>query len=150
MEVMATWDKELYGEEGPGYATDGAAAFDLKVKKFQFLDDKRMFMEIDVGLALAIPHGYFGLLALRSSMPLRGGILLGNAVGIIDSDYRGDIKLRVARIDGKPFCEGGWQPEYGMRIAQLVILPYMKVDLAFTEKLPITKRGKGGFGSTGK
>ena len=150
MDVLATWDKELYGEEGPYYATDGAAGFDLRVKEFRFLGVDKMFMEIDNGFSIAIPCGYFGLLALRSSLPLKGGILLGNAVGIIDSDYRGVIRLRISRIDGKPFSEGGWMPEYGSRIAQLVILPYMKVDLTFAEKLPITKRGKGGFGSTGE
>lgn len=99
---------------------------------------------INTGLAVEIPDGYFGAIFARSGMATRKGLRPANCVGVIDSDYRGEI-IVVLHNDTdiiRPVQEGD-------RVAQLVILPYEKIEFSEVEELTDTKRSDGGFGSTG-
>ena len=99
---------------------------------------------VDTGLAIEIPDGYFGAIFARSGMAIRKGLRLANSVGVIDADYRGSLKVVLHNDTDiiRPVQEGD-------RIAQLVILPYEKIEFSEVEKLTDTERAGGGFGSTG-
>ena len=97
---------------------------------------------LDSGVAVKIPQGYGGFIFNRSGQGLKGIIVL-NGVGVIDSDYRGNIKIALKNIS-----ENRYTVEVGDRIAQLVILPVILCD--FVDSWNDTERGTGGFGSTGK
>ena len=97
---------------------------------------------LDSGVAVKIPQGYGGFVFNRSGQGSKGIILL-NGVGVIDSDYRGNIKIALKNIS-----ENRYGIEVGDRIAQLVILPVILCD--FVDSWKDTERGTGGFGSTGK
>lgn len=99
------------------------------------------FIEYGTGLAFEIPEGYVGLLFPRSSISNKD-LTLANSVGVIDSSYRGEVKMRF--VDSGPI-----HYEEGERIGQLVILPCPAVEFNETEELSVTDRGEGGFGSTG-
>jgi len=90
------------------------------------------------GLRVQIPEGHFGMVVPRSSLGSKG-LYLKNTVGIIDSDYRGEIILKIA----------GYCPSPGERIAQLIIVPFINVEPVEVTELTDTVRGEGGFGSTG-
>lgn len=98
---------------------------------------------IQTGLKIAIPDGCCGLLFGRSGLALKHGICLANGVGLIDSDYRGELGVILQNNGGEPF-----KVEDGMRIAQLVIVQYQQTIFK-QDSLNDTIRGKGGFGSTG-
>lgn len=98
---------------------------------------------IPTGLKIAIPDGYCGLLLGRSGLALKHGICLANGVGLIDSDYRGELGVILQNNGGEPF-----KVEDGMRIAQLVIVQYQQTRFE-QDSLNDTIRGQGGFGSTG-
>lgn len=100
---------------------------------------------IHTGLAVAIPEGYFGAVYARSGLASREGLRPANAVGVIDSDYRGELMVSL-RNDS----EETRTITPGERIAQLVIEKYEPVEFIPTETLDETARGTGGFGSTGK
>ena len=104
-------------------------------------NDVRM---IGTGVAVEIPEGYFGALFARSGIASKRGLRPANCVGVIDSDYRGEIK--VAIINDSTYVQ---KIEPQERIAQLVILPYKSVELEQVDELDKTERGEGGFGSTG-
>jgi dUTP pyrophosphatase len=97
---------------------------------------------VDTGVAVKIPAGYAGFVFNRSSQG-KNGIILPNSVGVIDSDYRGNIKVLLKNISDAPY-----KISRGDRIAQLVIMPVLLVD--FVDAWNDTERGTGGFGSTGK
>ena len=99
---------------------------------------------IPTGIAVEIPVGYGGFVFPRSSLSSKHGITLANCVGVIDADYRGEVKVSLVNHGTEPYIIRN-----GDRIAQLVIMPVVTAD--FTEKavLSDTKRGSGGFGSTG-
>ena len=97
---------------------------------------------IDTGVAVKIPQGFGGFLFNRSGQG-KNGIIVLNGVGVIDSDYRGNIKIALKNIS-----ENRYAIEVGDRIAQLVILPVILCD--FVDSWNDTERGTGGFGSTGK
>ena len=100
---------------------------------------------IGTGIMAAIPNGYFGGIFARSGLALKENLRPGNCVGVVDSDYRGEIKVALHN-DGK-------QDRIitnGERIAQLVIIPYLNVNFEVIDVLDNTERGEGGFGSTGK
>lgn len=100
---------------------------------------------IGTGIALEIPEGYFGAVFARSGLASKMGLRPANCVGVIDSDYRGEIKVAVHNdTDFEQFFNSG------ERIAQLVILPYLPVEFEEVDELSDTCRGSGGFGSTGK
>ena len=130
----------------PYYATDGAAAVDLHA-----CIDAPMTIPaggqvvVPTGLAVAIPEGYVGIIAVRSSMGVRHGITLSNAIGVIDSDYRGPLGVGLRNTTGEDYilqpCD---------RMAQLMVVPVLRPEIRLVEELPETARGAGGFGSTGR
>ena len=129
----------------PYQATDGSAGWDLTATSRELAQGKKAVY--GTGLAVEIPKGYVGLLFPRSSIHKKA-LRLSNSVGVIDSDYRGEIKAVF-------IWEGYWphdcilyQP--GDRICQLIILPVPTIEWEESEELTPTKRGEGGYGSTGR
>lgn len=100
---------------------------------------------ISLGLALALPEGYFGAVFARSGLSTREGLRPANCVGVVDSDYRGENMVPLHNDSGVPRVV-----HHGDRIAQMVVLPYLAVDFSEVEELDKTERGEGGFGSTGR
>jgi len=99
---------------------------------------------VGTGLAVAIPDGYAGFVQPRSGLAARNGITIVNAPGLVDSGYRGEIRVVLLNTDPEePFVV-----EPGMRIAQLVVLAVPAVELAETDELPEAERGARGFGSS--
>lgn len=102
-------------------------------------------VKIGTGVAVAIPDGYFGAIFARSGLATKSGLRPANCVGVVDSDYRGEII--VALHNDSSTAKTVYN---GDRIAQLVVMPYLPIDLYEVEELDETERGTGGFGSTGK
>lgn len=102
------------------------------------------FIEFGTGLSIEIPEGHVGLILPRSSIS-KTSHLLKNSVGVIDSGYRGELKLRMTFEETKEDMEY----QFGDKIGQLVILPYPTVELEESEELSNSDRNTGGFGSTG-
>jgi len=131
----------------PQYAQDGDAGMDLTATSARVTDT---FIEYKTGIAIEIPHGHVGLLFPRSSITkLPAGVSLKNSVGVIDSNYRGEILVRFElpydTHDGLLSM-----PLEGDKVAQLIIIPYPKVHLEEVQELSNSNRGDGGFGSTDK
>lgn len=134
------------GLELPAYATPGAAGCDLRAAVSEPLTiDVGQRVLVPTGIAVAVPGGYEGQVRMRSGLALQKGLILPNAPGTIDSDYRGEIRVIVANISTEPAVL-----HRGDRIAQLVIAPVERATLTKVDSLPETGRGSGGFGSTGK
>jgi dUTP pyrophosphatase len=100
---------------------------------------------VPTGIAVAIPEGYAGLVIPRSGLALEHGISLVNTPGLIDSGYRGELRVIALNTDR----ERSFIVEVGMRIAQLVVTPVPEVDVVVLDELPETVRGAAGFGSSG-
>ena len=100
---------------------------------------------IGTGLAMAIPEGWFGAVFARSGLASREGLRPANCVGVCDSDYRGEY---IVALHNDAAVTRTVNP--GERIAQLVVLPCQSLSFQECEALPVTQRGAGGFGSTGK
>ena len=131
----------------PKYATKGAAFFDLHA--VDCADQKVpacMPTTIRTGLAFEVPHGHVMLIFSRSGHGFNHDTRLANCVGVIDSDYRGEVKVRLTRdislSDSLSFTAGD-------RIAQAMILPLPWIQIVEDNDLSETARGAGGFGSTG-
>lgn len=130
----------------PSRATVSSAGADLYaclVEDVVIKPSERLL--IPTGIAMAIPEGYGGFIFPRSGTASKYGISLSNCVGVVDSDYRGEVKIAIINHSGESYTV-----KNGDRIAQMVI---MAVDLCnYTEydSLDETQRGEGGFGSTGK
>jgi dUTP pyrophosphatase len=99
---------------------------------------------VATGLAVAIPAGYAGFVQPRSGLAARHGITVVNTPGLIDSGYRGEIRVVLLNTD----LRESFTVEPGMRVAQLVIVPVAAVELAVTDELPTSERGVRGFGSS--
>lgn len=99
---------------------------------------------IKTGIAIEIPVGYAGFIYARSGLASKKGLAPANKVGVIDADYRGEIMVALYNQSNEPQVIAAKE-----RIAQLVIAPFLKVEFEETDKLTITVRGDGGFGSTG-
>ena len=131
----------------PDYATPGSAGVDLKaasLEKGTWLLPGRQEL-IGTGIALHIKDpGYAGMIIPRSSMGKKG-VVLGNLVGLIDSDYQGEIKVLLWNRGDDMV-----KIEYMDRIAQLVIVPVVQAKFEIVEHFEQSQRGQGGFGSTGK
>ena len=97
------------------------------------------------GLAAEIPEGYVGLMCARSGIALKRGLAPANKVGIVDSDYRGELMVAIHNHSNTD-----QSIEAGERMAQLVIVPYLRAEYELADTLSETSRGEGGFGSTGK
>ncbi len=131
----------------PAYATPHSAGVDLLAAVGQGEEIVLRPMEralIPTGLAMALPEGFEAQIRPRSGLALKHGITCLNSPGTIDADYRGEIKIMLINLGGEPFVI-----TRGMRIAQMVVAPYVQVTFAPTDTLPPTERGAGGFGSTG-
>lgn len=128
----------------PRYAKEGDAGMDLMACSGGTYDPDNDYIEYGTGIALEIPKGYVGLIFPRSSISKTPHSLC-NAVGVIDSSYRGEV---ICRFRTNPDRE---HMEYrvGDRIAQLMIMPYPQVSFKQVEDLSDTDRGEGGFGSSG-
>lgn len=129
----------------PSYAHDGDAGMDLTAVSFTQEYDRsgKLVIVYHTGIAVEIPEGYVGLLFMRSSVS-KYSVSMTNAVGVIDSCYRGELMIKMKlTTDAIPTI---YQP--GEKIAQLVIVPYLKAELNEIEELAETERGEGGFGST--
>ena len=100
---------------------------------------------IGTGLSMAVPSGYFGGIFARSGLSVKEGLRPSNCVGVVDSDYRGEVKVALYNDSSQSRVI-----ERGERIAQLLILPYLAPEFEEAETLDETGRGDGGFGHTGK
>lgn len=129
--------------ELPRFATEGSAGLDLKCLDGFTLNGGCREL-VGTGLAVAIPPGHVGLVCPRSGLALNHGITVLNAPGVIDSDYRGELKVIVHNTSPIPVRFDG-----GDRIAQLVIVPVVASAMIGKASLTQTARGAGGFGSTG-
>lgn len=131
----------------PRRATPGSAGMDLTACLEQpvILAPGERTM-ISTGLALALPTAeWVALVYARSGLAVRHGICLSNSVGVVDSDYRGELKVGLCNLGSEPYTI-----EPGERIAQLVITPVLLPPIEEVSALDETERGTGGFGSTGK
>ena len=131
----------------PHYATVGSAGLDLTVISDEdtIVIPYNSTMLCRTGLAFEIPKGYVGLIYIRSSVGSKLDLVLSNQVGVIDSDYRGEVMLPLRNLGRSARVINS-----GTRIAQMLITPINQVDIEVAEELSETKRGVGGFGSTGK
>ncbi len=132
----------------PFYATPGAAAMDLHAcidAPIEIPAGQRRV--IPTGLAIALPSAdYVALIFARSGLGIKHGIAPANCVGVIDSDYRGEVQ--VGLLNSNP--TGTYTIQPGDRIAQLMITPVLQVEPVLVDRLDETVRGAGGFGSTGQ
>ena len=126
----------------PTKAHPSDAGFDLT--SIAITEHNELFVEHDTGLAFEIPNNHVGLVFPRSSIS-KTNMLLSNAVGVVDPEYRGSVKFRF-RVRG--VGQGDYKP--GDRIGQLVIIPLPEIQLEEVKELSTTGRGTGGYGSTGK
>ena len=144
--MVMKW-KRLHKEaQAPERQTPGSAGYDLCA----CIQDPAVIGPGDTGvfptgLALEIPEGHVGLVFCRSSMGVRHNVNLANGVGVIDSDYRGEVMVSLHNFGKERYVVGP-----GQRIAQLVIVPVALPRLEEARELSSTQRGTGGFGSTGQ
>lgn len=141
--------KRLHPEaQLPVYGTDGAGAFDI----YSAPDTQRINVAscnpvaVKTGLAFAIPKGYVMLVFSRSGTGFKNDTRLANCVGVIDSDYRGELMVKLTR---DPAQSGLLSVGPNERIAQGIVVPFPRVEFEVEEELDETERGEGGFGSTG-
>lgn len=127
----------------PSYAKPGDAGMDITCISKQY-DEKTNTYIYGTGLAVEIPNGYVGLIFPRSSI-FKTNLSLANHVGVIDSQYRGEIKFIFRATSGN-----NNHYEVGDRVGQLMVTPYPSFQTKFVDKLSNTERGTGGFGSSGK
>ena len=129
--------------ELPSYAREGDAGLDLRAAHDATLEPGGRGL-VGTGLAVAIPPGYAGLVLPRSGLALSQGVTVLNAPGLVDADYRGELKVLLVNHGDKPV-----PVRRGDRIAQLVIQRVERAELLEVNELPASERGAGGFGSTG-
>jgi len=130
----------------PAYARPGDAGLDLRAAADAELPAGGGRALVPTGLAVAIPEGFAGFVQPRSGLARDHGVTCLNTPGLIDSGYRGELKVLLVNTDpGEPFMV-----RRGERIAQLVIQPVAVAALVEVDELPPSARGGGGFGSTGR
>ena len=135
------------GAKIPRRATEGAAGMDL----YACIDESitlapQQLVIVPTGIAIELPdNGCAAFLYARSGLGVKHGICLANGVGVIDSDYRGEVFAGLCNVSDKPYVIAP-----GERIAQMVIAPVFTPDVVEVSELSDTQRGAGGFGSTGK
>lgn len=128
----------------PVYATSGAACFDLHANDSVGVVSGHS-IEVATGLAFEVPVDHVMLVFSRSGHGFKNGVRLANSVGVIDSDYRGEVKVKLHN-DG----QNDFVVEIGSRVAQAMVLPVTRMPLVQVEDLSETERGEAGFGSTGQ
>ena len=132
----------------PKFATAGAACFDLHadLPQSSWVElGADGTVTIETGLAFEIPAGFVMLVYSRSGQGFKDNTRLANCVGVIDSDYRGQVRVKLTRDDGQNLtvCHGD-------RVAQCMVVPLPAVEFVEVEHLSETARGEGGYGSTGR
>ena len=131
----------------PTYATPVSSGVDLRAAESCVILPGEIKL-VSTGLFMAIPEGFEGQVRPRSGLALKHGIIVPNAPGTIDADYRGEIKIILINLLDKPY-----QLEPGERIAQMVFAEYVKADFVevlSADELASSERGDGGFGHSGK
>ena len=131
----------------PEYATSGSAGMDLCANISEVTEiAPGEILRIPTGIAIALPDAeHVAVICARSGLAIRHGITLANGIGVIDSDYRGEILVGLYNQSDRAYAI-----EPGERIAQMLILPICRPELDVCEFLDETERGSGGFGSTGR
>ncbi len=130
----------------PTYGSLGAAGADLyAMTEGTVTIEPGATVLIGTGIAMEIPEGYVGLVFARSGLSTKQGLAPANKVGVIDSDYRGEIKVPLFNQSSQTRFV-----ECGDRIAQIAIVPFLSAQFTECETLDDTNRGEGGFGSTGR
>ena len=128
----------------PARAYAGDAGLDLSAcERVELAPGERAL--VPTGLAVAIPEGHAGFVTPRSGLAAEHGITIVNTPGLVDSGYRGELRVILHNTSGEPFVV-----EPGMRIAQLVIVAVPHAELREVGMLPASERGEGGFGSSGR
>ena len=127
----------------PAHAHPGDGGIDLYARGACELGPGERVV-VATGIAVAIPDGYAGFVTPRSGLAALHGISVVNGPGLVDSGYRGEIKVILVNLSSEAFVI-----ERGNRIAQLVVVPVAIKDFEVVDELPATRRGSGGFGSTG-
>ena len=139
MQTMPVYIKKLKAQAAmPSYGSAEAAGADL----YACLETA---VEIATGLAMELPEGTVGLVYARSGLASKKGLAPANKVGVIDSDYRGEVMVALHNHSAQAAVV-----EPGERIAQLVVAPVLRAAFAEADALSDTVRGEGGFGSTGR
>lgn len=131
----------------PSYATDGSAAVDLCAmidSPYELLPGERHSFTTGISISPET-RGVVAIVAARSGLGVKHGITLSNGIGVIDSDYRGEISVGLRNVSDTPYVVSP-----GDRIAQLMFVPVYAVSFTEVDALDETSRGSGGFGSTGK
>lgn len=134
----------------PQYQTAGAACFDLHVFEPKWREPRRVYghtpLIVETGLSFEVPEGFVMLIYSRSGHGFKHDVRLANCTGVIDSDYRGPIRVKLAAdTDGTAMMV-----EHGDRVAQALLMPVQQWELVDADALSDTERGEGGYGSTGK
>jgi dUTP pyrophosphatase len=132
----------------PKQSTDGAAGYDLPLyapNGVTLWEGGQLL--VHTGWSVVIPEGYVGLIRPRSGLAVRFGVDVG--AGVIDCDYRGEIQVLLTRLPRSGCSTAPFTINHGERIAQMVVVPYLRCEPSEVDKLPDTVRGAGGFGSTG-
>jgi dUTP pyrophosphatase len=128
----------------PTHSHEGDAGVDLYTSiDFKLQSGERRL--VPAGVAVAIPKGYVGLVCPRSGMAVKHGITVVNGPGVVDSGYRGELKVALINQGAETVSF-----ERGDRIAQLLVVPVAVQELTEVAELPTSDRGDGGFGSTGR
>ena len=127
----------------PAYATAGSAGMDLRASHGALVVHCSV-TRVALGVAVEIPPGHVGWLIGRSGLASRG-IVMANGVGVIDEDYRGEVVVLLVNLGSEPATV-----RRGDRIAQLVVVPCVRVEVVEVDALGVTGRGEGGFGSSGR
>ena len=129
----------------PGYARPGDAGFDLVAREPAELAPRGGRVLVPTGVAVALPPGYAGFVLPRSGLALHHGVTVVNAPGLVDSGYRGELKVVLLNTDPEqPYCVAR-----GDRIAQFVVQAVEHVQLTLVDTLDPSERGEGGFGHSG-
>jgi dUTP pyrophosphatase len=129
----------------PSYSHRGDAGLDLRAAEDVELKPGRRAL-VPTGVAIALPSGYAGLVLPRSGRALREGLSVANSPGLIDSGYRGELKVVLVNLD----FETPIHVSRGDKIAQLVVQRVEDVVVEVSDELPDSERGQGGFGSSGR
>lgn len=133
--------------EIPIYGSEGAAAFDLRcllnVDEMEIKPGETI--PLNTGLAMAIPKGMVGLVFARSGLGCKKGLIPSNCVGVIDSDYRGEVMVALYN-----HSQETWTIQDNERIAQMIIMPYIFAKFLLVDELDETERGVGAFGHSGR
>ncbi len=136
---------DLAGGLLPAYETFNAAGMDLRacIDESMTIHQGQSLL-IPCGFAMALPEGFVAVLAPRSGLGHKHGIVLGNLIGVVDADYRGPVMVSAWNRGDLPYTIKPME-----RIAQMMIVPVARVEWEIVVDLPVTVRGDGGFGSTG-